>query len=460
MLSNEARNVELVVVPPGGVYDVCSEFTGRCVVSGIHFYFESGDELPRRVPSGLSGVKAIVIEDDEFDSNAEAIARYEAAGARTYRMCRERLANVPNTTLAWQGELTFHAICFDAGLTLGNPAARPMLQRRDEDVLMRQLGDQIIKNEIVQWYDAPRYQWESMLDAHEVTGDNRYLAAAQKQMLHAIEAVPNDLSNCDCVAPLIPALRLYELTLDRRLLDYSISKFDEYLRITPVCEGCLVNFAAYRNSVRSEILWQVLPGLVLLAHVTGNKMYSTFALEEFQRLHGLLFDTEQSLWSHGYANGRRSAGFWARGVAFGFLGNLGVLELTDQSDPRYELCRRAFVDGAKRLRELQDASGYWCCVPQEPGSGKESSGTAWICAGMGRAMRLGILDSSFRACADRAWDAVKCRIWRGSFPGHMTATTASLQPEYYRKKMLSETGWAHFAMRPLIERKRTAASTR
>ena len=457
---NSVKSAELIIVPPQGSPEVSNDFAGRCTNAAVDFYFEPGDRLPTRVPAALTGVKAIVIEDDEVPANAQSIAQYESTGAQVYRMGRDRSAAIPNATLAWGGELTFQTICFDAGLTLDHPAFREKRLARNDDTLLNDLGEAVLRSENVMWYDAPRYQWECMVDCFEVTGERRYLDTAQRQILNAMDNVPNDLSNCDTVAGLIPALRLYEHTRNEKLLSYAIAKFDEYVKITPKCEGSWVNFLAYRNNVRSEILWQVLPGLMLLAKVAGNKKYSDIALEQFEIQHRLLFNKDQSLWSHGYANGRRTAGFWGRGVAFGFLGNLMVLELLDKNDRRFETCLQAFVNGAKRLRELQDESGYWLCVPERAGSGKESSGTAWTCTALDRGIRLGFLDKSYRACADLAWDAVKCRIWQGRFPGHMFGTTASLSPEYYLKKGISETGWAHFALRAVCEHKRAAKTAR
>jgi rhamnogalacturonyl hydrolase YesR len=447
---------ELLIVPPHQEKEVAEEFVAKCLIGGVHFFAEPGDRLPLRVPPGLVGLRAIVIEHDQVEENAEQLARYEAAGVCVYRMNRHFSPGIPNTTLAWTGALSFQAIAFDALLTLNNRLAHAARQERDEDQLLQALGERVLASENVRWYDATRYQWEALVGLFNVTRDRRYLDTAERQILHAINNIPNDLSNCDTVAPIIPILQLYRVTGDRRLLDYSVTSFDRYLREAPRYKGCLLNFWSYPRSVRSEILWQVLPGLVLLSQVTGDSKYAEAAADQYQRLYDLLYNPSEGLWSHGNRDGTRSAGYWARGVAIGFWGDLLVLETLGQGSPIYAQCRGALQKGASRLRDLQDPSGFWFAVPDNSSSGRESSSAAWLCAAFERGLRQGLLAEKFRPVAERAWGAVKSRIWNGGYPGHMAGTTVSLQPEYYLRTPLAEKGWAHFPLCAMIERRKTA----
>lgn len=451
-------DAELLIVPPRAQPDVADEFVAKCVIEGVHFYIEADDGLPTSVPPGLKKLRAIVIEQDEAAANAAALSQYEAAGVCIYRMNRAVQGSVPNTTLVWTSIRTFHCIVFDALLTLNNPSMRAFMQSRDEAVLLDAMGEKILASEAVRWYDATRYQWDAMLGAHRVTGDRRYLDTAERQMRNAIANVPNHLGDCDCVAPLIPMLRLQAITGDAQLLDYSVRMFDQYIKATPRCEGVFVNFASYPNTVRSEILFQVLPGLAMLHRATGDRRYLDLLVDQFQRLHRLLFDRKARLWSHGARSGRGSGGFWARGVALGLCGTLGVLEYLDEQVSAHELVRETFVANAERLRELQDDKiGFWFAIPDNEMSGRESSGTAWICSALHRALERGFLPEDFSACAERAWGAVKTRIFQGGYPGHMAGTTVSLQPEYYLRQPLVEKGWTHFALQAMVDHRSLAS---
>jgi len=193
---------------------------------------------------------------------------------------------------------------------------------------------------------------------------------------------------------------------------------------------------------------------MLLARITGRDRYSEVALEQFEELHRLLYCKEMGLWHHGLAAGGLTPSFWARGMAFSFLGILQVLELTDRNDRRFGEVQGILKKMARRIRALQDGSGFWFWIVDDPASEWESSGTAWVGAAMERGMRLGFLDLSYRECADRAWMAVQSRVWQGYFPGHGCATTASKIAAYYGKKLLSPVGWTHFAFRAACERRR------
>lgn len=447
---------ELVILPPPGpLCEAVRAFVGRCLIHGVGFFCEPCDRLPRALPSESVGVKAVVIDQSHMPAHREAIERYRAIGVPVYVMTDGSEPVEPNAALRWSHEPTFHAIVFDAGLTVDNPAFRRAMGDRDEADLYQDLHAVLLAHADVRWYDATRYQWACLLDAYELTGESRDLDAVDQQVAHAIDHVSNDLSNCDCVAPLLPVLRLYEHTQNARLLDYARAQFDRYLQITPTWRGALVNFRVYARHVRSEILWQVLPGLMRLGRITGDPGYTDTALNQFERLHDLLFDSQQGLWRHGMAADRASAAFWARGAAYTLLANVLLLEAAPSADPRTERMHATLQASAERLRQLQDASGFWHSVLGQPLSECESSGTAWLVAAFERGVRSGLLDADYRRCAEAAWAATKSRIWQGRFPGHMTATTVSPIASYYHKIHLSDHGWSHFAFRALCERMRS-----
>jgi unsaturated rhamnogalacturonyl hydrolase len=247
-------------------------------------------------------------------------------------------------------------------------------------------------------------------------------------------------------------LRAYRHTKEPLLLDYSVEKFNRYLEITPRFRGCLVNFGVYPNNVRTEILWQVLPGIMLLARVTGDDKYARLAMDEYARLHELLFDKERNLWCHGGNRSGRSTGFWARGAAFSLLADAMLLEQARPTDPHYDLCLRTFKNGAASVAKFQRDDGFWPCVIDAPDSQPESSGAAWTAGALELGMRLGHLGNEFRPVADRAFEAVKSRIWQGDYPGHMVATTISKDRTYYIKRPLNDAGWSHFPHRAFTER--------
>ncbi len=273
-------------------------------------------------------------------------------------------------------------------------------------------------------------------------------------------SIPNNLWNCDCVAPLQPLLRVFEITQDKSLLTYARDKFDAYLSQTPRFDGCFVNFNALSSHVRSEIVFQVCPGLTMLSRITGDNLYSEASLEQCLRLNALLNDPQTGFWHHGRNSEVKAPTFWARGEAFVCVGLLAVLEDTELSDSRCEILMSVFRRMITMLRSLQHESGFWFSSLNDPYSELESSGTAWITAVMERGLRLGYLDADIADIAEKGWRAVKSRIWQGGYPGHSCGTTISKNYAYYLKRPLNINGWTHFAFRAACERRRNRSITK
>ncbi|MHB9071220.1 MAG: glycoside hydrolase family 88 protein [Sedimentisphaerales bacterium] len=453
------KTAELIIVAPQGKSQASgNEFIARCVMNGIDFYFEQGDEVPKRLPTGVSGVKAIVIEDRDVQKNAKILNSYKDNGVRVYIMEAFCDPLAPNGITSWTSEQAFNSLVFDANLTYNSDAFAEKMNARDEAYLFEQLGARMLATSDIRWYDGMRYNWDGLVDGYEITGDRRYLDRAHEQMKMAIEECSNTLWNCDCVAPLLPMLRVFHITGDQSLLTYARGKFDAYISQTPQYEGCFVNFNALSNHVRSEIIWQVCPGLMILSRVTGQKKYSDAALEQCLRLNTLLSDPTTGLWCHGRNSEVKAPAFWARGEAYVSMGLLLVLEDAELSDPRSEILMSAFRRMMTMLGSLQHKSGFWLSVVNEPSSELESSGTAWITAAMERGKRLGFLDVNIAETAEKGWRAVKSRIWQGGYPGHSCGTTVSKNYAYYLKRPLNTNGWTHFAFRVACERRRSCGN--
>ena len=449
-----ADAAELIVLQPRGPSAAAArEFLGRCLIYGVDFYFEAGDRLPTRLPGGVQDVRAVVFDETSEPVDARSLDRYRQAGARIYTLDAGLDVSRPNARRGWRVGHLVDMLAMDASLTLHHPRHIRKMQQRDDRRLFEDMGRRLREPGETGWYDATRYQWEGLLDGYEVTGDRDFLEALSERVEAALQ-LPNRLDNCDTVAPLLPLLRLYEHTGRSHLLRYAVEKADAYLRDTPRYRGCLSNFADFAHTARSEIIWQVCPSLACLAKVTHRPCYLEAALEQYDRLQALLGDERTGLWRHGVGDGQSTPGNWARGAAFVLLGLILLLEYTPADHSQHTLVHERIRQMGRALVRYQDAGGFWFTLIDHPESEFESSGTAWICAGLERGMRLGHLDHSYRAPADAAWGAVKSRIWRGEYPGHNTATTVSPSIGYYTKRQLSPSGWTHFAFRAACERRR------
>ncbi len=447
---------EVLIVPPTEDSDsVIATFVRRCVVDGIDFYFEDGDRIPSQPVAGLENLRAIFIDATRMDECRQLVDAYRAQGVAIYPMQLDSSAQEPNGTQSWLSPRVQHMSTVDAGLTVPSPDLRARLLARDEDVLFDQLVERLYQWQAGIWYDTTCYNWEMLLDISDVTGDSKYADAALSQMHRMMKEVENKLVNCDCIAPFRPMLRAAVDRQDHTIIDYVREHTDRYLTQTPRYRDCLVNFHTFPNTVRAEIIWQVLPSIALLGQVVEERSFTEVAHDQFTRIHHLLFDEQRGLWQHGIGPRGLTNVFWSRMVAFTLLGTLNLLEMTDENDALHPVLLDTYQRICANLPGLQREDGFFNSVVDNAVPSPESSGTAWITAGLIRSKRLGYIGEEYDAVCERAWQATLTRVWDGDFPGHMTATTVSRVPGYYHRMGLSDTGWPQFPLRAMCEKRRT-----
>jgi unsaturated rhamnogalacturonyl hydrolase len=118
-------------------------------------------------------------------------------------------------------------------------------------------------------------------------------------------------------------------------------------------------------------------------------------------------DARVPLLYHGYsdASGEHIGLLWGRGAGWALLraGRYpGGLACPHQAR---DILLANFRSLAATLRDLQAESGDWHTVLDHPETYLEPSIAFFVCAAFRKAMRAGLLESSFEACANRSWDA-------------------------------------------------------
>jgi|GEM_PF-5888638 len=454
------RSAELIIIlPTGDSRDVALEFVGRCILYGLDFYFESGDRLPIGLPEGVKGVKAIVYDDSTEISSPTVLEDYQRKGAKVYRLKTEFDITRPTERRYWELSWLHDMLTMDAGLTCRSPRFIARMQGREEGFLFDSLAQGVMQHVETRWCEPARHQWEGLLDGYEVSGSKVYVDTLLGQVDTALE-FENEADNCDAIAPLRAMLRLYEHTGDARLLEHARSTADAYIESAPRYRGCFVGFHWLSNHARAEIIFQVCPSLIYLYKVTEDERYLNVVLDQYERYEKLLSDPETGLWFHGASGQVKTAAYWSRGVAFVLLGILQITEHVPDTCPQKKGMIQTIQRMTAKICEYQHESGFWHKVIDEPDTQLESSGTAWMGGVLERALRLGWLEPSYRKVSDRAWEAVKTRIWMGRFPGTVGATTVSPDRAYYMSLPINPKGWSHFAFKFACERRRTDLAQR
>lgn len=122
-----------------------------------------------------------------------------------------------------------------------------------------------------------------------------------------------------------------------------------------------------------------------------------------------LTDRVTGLWYHGWTfEGRHNfaGALWGRGNCWVTLFVPEFLSLLDPVPSVRRAAQETLRAQVAALIRLQDASGLWHTLLDDPTSYLEASGSAGFCAGMLRGVREGLLPASAEPCARRALQAV------------------------------------------------------
>lgn len=124
-----------------------------------------------------------------------------------------------------------------------------------------------------------------------------------------------------------------------------------------------------------------------------------------------LYDDHSRLFFHGWSFNRMDnfgGIFWCRGNSWFTLGILDYLNMF--KEPLNPGVRRYILNTYKAqvrtLRDLQSETGLWHTVLNDPSSYEEVSGSAAIAAGILKGIRMGVLDTDYLPCAEKAVNAI------------------------------------------------------
>lgn len=182
-----------------------------------------------------------------------------------------------------------------------------------------------------------------------------------------------------------------------------------------------------------------------------NKMGQKYGRAEWvsESIHQVLMhikylcDKKTGLFYHGWTfNERNNFGgiFWCRGNSWF---TLGILDYIDMFQGSMEPGLKHFIlDTYKAqvecLKKLQDKSGLWHTVLDDPTSYCEVSGTAAITAGILKGLKAGILDDSFWPCVQKAIAAILDNIDEDGTVLHVSGGTGmGYDVEHYKNILIA-----------------------
>lgn len=160
-----------------------------------------------------------------------------------------------------------------------------------------------------------------------------------------------------------------------------------------------------------DTLFMTVLFLAKMGHKYNRKDWICEAIKQVLIHIKYLYDKKTGLLYHGWnfnENNNFGEVFWCRGNSWFTFGLMEFIEICkdtlDEGVKIYLL--DTFKAQAKALKDLQASSGLWHTVLTDSSSYEEVSGSSAIVTGLLKAIKLGILDSSYEICANKAIEAI------------------------------------------------------
>jgi unsaturated rhamnogalacturonyl hydrolase len=216
-----------------------------------------------------------------------------------------------------------------------------------------------------------------------------------------------------------------------------------------------------------DTLFMTVLFLARMGRLTGDSRFSSEATRQFLVHVKYLYEKRTGLFYHGWSfpeNGNFGGVFWCRGNSWYVASVIDFVEIMgkelDAGTRQFLLdtCR-AQVDA---LAALQDGSGLWHTVLDDPESYIETSGSAGIAYGILKGIRLGLLDGRYAETAEKAIGAVLGMIGAdGTVAGVSAGTGMGYDRDHYRNIIIAPMAYGQsLTIMALSERLRSLPVSR
>jgi unsaturated rhamnogalacturonyl hydrolase len=154
------------------------------------------------------------------------------------------------------------------------------------------------------------------------------------------------------------------------------------------------------------------PFFVELGVLSGDEQWTHAAVGQLLGHARVLQNDASGLFSHGFddASGQPNNVHWGRGQGWALLGLVDTARwLNDQSEGADEIRQR--LNGlVSALAATEIESGIWATVVDCPNTFHETSTSAFVSLGVGRAIRRGLVAAAHQPMVDRAWANVQANL--------------------------------------------------
>jgi unsaturated rhamnogalacturonyl hydrolase len=274
------------------------------------------------------------------------------------------------------------------------------------------------------WWFADSVGFEGLLAATEVTGDERYrdfaygMTQAWLSRTTTRSGAPGTLGRAapewDRFDFTAPGVAMVELALhyENDALLAKLEELAEWQMWRPQAGGVTLLDPQYALWVWVDCMQFQGPFLTRLAAVTGKEEYRRAGVRFLLSNHDVLTD-ETGLYSHTYDVTLREANqiHWGRGQGWAMRGLWQTWSHLPPGDPDRERIGAILAAQLDALVPLQQASGHWRTIVDDPDAYEETSVAAFYVSTAYPALRAGILDGERHEPAiERAWRGLETSI--------------------------------------------------
>lgn len=282
-----------------------------------------------------------------------------------------------------------------------------------------------------------RWDWQpgvglyGLLRAYEVLGDPAYLDYSRHYVDRLLDA---DIVSYSINGSILfeTVLKLYEHTRDERYRDELRYFLRWLLRSAARCQnGCLEHTWTNTNVSLAEQAWVdtlFMAGIVLAEsyRVFGRDDCRDEAVLQFEAHRACLQDPDTGLYRHlydGVSDSHMAGVFWGRGNGWMAASSVDVLEAIGQPGMPEGLVT-AFQRQMAAVRPLQDASGMFHTVLDDPDTYLEMSATAGLGYAALKGIRLGLLAPDFAGLGEQTVQATVQQTGSDGIVGRVSSGTS------------------------------------
>lgn len=304
------------------------------------------------------------------------------------------------------------SIPLQAGILPGLAAQPTTETEASDEALIRRIADRTLDLRLEGWDWDTGVATYGLMAAWEATGDERYFDAVQAWVDGFIARGLPPITHPNQALPGIASLILYEETGHEKYLAAGQQLATYLLHTAPRTDaGALYH---YEDQLWIDTTFMTGPFLARFSRITGDPRYAELAVDQFLLHAERLQDPETGLFFHGWdesEDSHMSGAFWQRGNGWGMAAGVELLNQLPPDHTARSAIRRILARQAAGLISLQDESGLWHTVVDQPDFYLETSGAAAIGYAMLRGLDQGWLAPSDGASAAlRALHGVQAKI--------------------------------------------------